>query len=154
MKSIIHLWSIILFILFSFACYSQDTLNDIDPIQIQEVNEKLEKLKKAIEMENAVSRVNTSNNEPQHPSQLDDLVKSLQPVTDHSVNTNPATGAIAPSGIYNTSDTSKILIDEELINDAKKSNHAPINNISNLLIIISMLVACILGLVGYIIWKN
>lgn len=154
MKKNIKFGVVTLFILFSLDCFSQDTLNAIDPIQIQEANEKWEKLKNAIELQNAVPPQGIINDTPHQPSQLDELIKSLHPVTDNSVNTNPATGPIAPSGVYNTSDTSNILIDEEVYNGVKNFEHKKNANESNLLIVVAIMGACILGLVGYIVLRK
>lgn len=49
-------------------------------------------------------------------SQLDELIQSLTPVGSPHVSTNPLTTPVAPTGVYNTSDFSKINVDQEVTN--------------------------------------
>lgn len=139
---------IILFFFASPVCFSQDMP---DPIQMDKIKEDLQKIKDQIERE---KRVNAVDSTVFKQTQLDQLVNSLDPIPEPHYNTNPANGPVAPKGVYNTSDTSKILIDEEVFNGRKSNTPNAITNESKLLIVLAIMGVSILGLIGYIIKKK
>lgn len=81
------------------------------------------KVKTSIEKNNnGVTLPNTSKQ--QEETELDQLVESLKKPPSYSPNTNPATNPnIAPKGVYNTSETSKINIDDEIFESPTKKDN-------------------------------
>jgi hypothetical protein len=149
--------SLIFYCLYYHIGFSQDTFNAFDPIQVDKAKEDWEKIKKTIVTENE-NKSQQSQNLPginkQPNSQLDELIQTLQPVTNPHLSTNPATSNIAPKGVYNTSDESKILIDEVVFEGKKSYDKSSNSNESNLLIAVIVMGISILGLVIYVITKK
>ncbi|RPD38502.1 hypothetical protein [Chitinophaga barathri] len=134
-KTMKYLIVILLNTLLLTESYSQDsTFQSYNPDKIKEeiskenrLEEDMKKLREYDEKRNISYPTIQGNDSPQKKTELDQLIESLESDNGPNMSSNPATHPVAPKGVYNTSDTSKINTDAEIFAPAesseKKNNH-------------------------------
>ncbi|WP_126244377.1 hypothetical protein [Chitinophaga rhizosphaerae] len=112
----------LLFLCLNSSAYSQQPVDALDPMTLEKNKDDLEKIKASIERSNTGPTIQDYSTSKEK-TELDQLIESLEPGNGPHASSNPATTPIAPTGIYNTSDTSKINFDDEIFKSSNENNN-------------------------------